>query len=312
MHAYESSDSRNIWPSPCAALDRDGRAVAGPGEIKIAVAAAAINPADCKWRSGMLRQFSELVFPQVLGYDVAGTVCATGGPVAGFAVGDCVAGMLDHRLKGGYAEYAVVSPEGCVKLPNTMDKALAAAIPTPGLTGLQLIEEHIRPQTGQRVLITGACGSVGRFAVHTALRLGATVIAGVRERQRALVQALGVREVVILGEDYVGEPFDHIADTVGGPEVAALCRYLHPGGRIRTVATTPIDTTGLSTEPEFIALHPDARQMAALVAAVAAGEIPISVATRLPPSRAAQAHRLMEAGGVPGKIVLTFPSLIDA
>jgi NADPH:quinone reductase len=280
--------------------------VPGPGEIKIAVAAAAINPADVKWRSGMLRQFSELVFPQVLGYDVAGTVCATGGPVAGFTVGDRVVGMLDHRLKGGYAEYAVVSPEGCATLPRTMDMALAAAIPTPGLTGMQLIEEHIRPRTGQRVLITGACGSVGRFAVHAALRMGASVVAGVRESQRALVQELGAREVIIIGEDYAGVPFDHIADTVGGPEVAALCRHLRRGGRIRTVATTPIDSTGLPAEPEFIALHPDARQLAALVAAVAAGEIPFNVARRLPPSRAAQAHRLMEAGGLPGKIVLAF------
>jgi len=278
----------------------------GPGEIKIAVAAAAVNPADFKWRSGMLRQFSELSFPQVLGYDVAGTVCEVGAQVKGFSVGERVVGMVDHRTKGGYAEYAVVLPEACAKLPPTMDIALAAAIPTPGLTGLQLIDEFISPMLSQRVLITGACGAVGHFAVYAALRRGVYVVAAVRESQRALAAELGVQDVIVLGQPYTGEPFDHVADTVGGPDVAALCRQVNPSGRIRTVATTPIDPAGLPSAPEFVALHADPDQLAELVAAVASGAIPFSVAKRLPAADAAQAHRLMEAGGLPGKIVLEF------
>jgi NADPH:quinone reductase-like Zn-dependent oxidoreductase len=120
---------------------------------------------------------------------------------------------------------------------------------------------------------------------------------------------LGAAEVVVIGEDYTGAPFDHVADAVGGPQVAALCRHLKDGGRIRTVATDPIDAAGLSSAPEFVALEADARQLARLVAAVAAGDIPYAVARRLPPSRAAEAHRLMEAGGLPGKIVLDFEGL---
>lgn len=278
----------------------------GPGEIKIEVAAAAINPADYKWRSGMLRQFAELEFPHVLGYDVAGVVCETGQGVTGFAPGDRVVGMLDHRLKGGYAEFAVVAPAACVELPGDFDFALAAAIPTPGLTGVQLVERHVAPGPGQRLLVTGACGSVGRFAVYAALRLGVTVVAAVRAGQRQLAGELGAGEVIVIGEEYTGAPFDHVADTVGGPGVAALCRHLAPGGRIRTVATTPIEPTGLSTAPEFVALEADARQLAQLVAAVANGEVRYEVALRLPPSRAAEAHRRMEEGGLPGKIVLDF------
>ncbi|HEY6132284.1 MAG TPA: NADP-dependent oxidoreductase, partial [Halioglobus sp.] len=200
------------------------------GEIKIAVAAAAINPADVKWRGGLLRQYSELVFPQVLGYDVAGTVCGLGDDVAGLSIGDRVVGMVDHRLKGGYAEYAIVEPQACVKLPDTLDMALAAAIPTPGLTGKQLIEETICPQAGQRVLITGACGAVGRFAVYAALQLDVRVVAGVRAGQRQLASDLGANEVVVIGEQYHGVPFDHVADTVGGPDVAALCGHVAPAG----------------------------------------------------------------------------------
>ncbi len=279
---------------------------AGPGEIKIAVAAAGVNPADFKWRSGMLRQYSELTFPQVLGYDVAGTVCALGDGVSGFAVGDRVVGMVDHRSKGGYAEFAVVAPDACAKVPADMDIALAAAIPTPGLTGLQLIEEFVDPRPGQRVLITGACGAVGRFAVWAALRMGAHVVAGVRESQRTTATSLGAQEVIVIGEPYSGSAFDHVADTVGGPQIATLCRHLQAAGRIRTVATTPIDPAGLSSAPEFIALRADPRQLAALVAAVYSGRIAFPVARRLPAERAAEAHRLLEAGGLPGKIVLEF------
>lgn len=280
--------------------------VAGPADIKIAVAAAAVNPADYKWRSGMLRRFSELEFPQVLGYDVAGVVCATGRSVTGFAVGDRVVGMLDHRLKGGYAQYALVSPGACARLPASLDLALAAAIPTPGLTGVQLIERHVAPRPGERVLVTGACGAVGRFAVYAALQSGVEVVAGVRAAQRELALELGAAAVVVIGEAYTGAPFDHVADTVGGPQVAALCGHVPDGGRICTVATDPIDPVGLSSAPQFVALEADARLLARLVAAVAGGDIRYEVARCLPPSQAAEAHRLMEAGGLPGKIILDF------
>jgi len=276
----------------------------GPGQVKLAVAAAAVNPADVKWRSGLLRVFSELEFPQVLGYDVAGIVCAIGRGVTGYATGDRVVGMVDHRLKGGYAQYAVVEDTACARLPEDFDLALAAAIPTPGHTGVQLIERHIAPRPGDRILVTGACGAVGRFAVYAALRLGVRVVAGVRAAQREMAAELGVDEVIVIGEDYRGAPFDHVADTVGGPDVASLCHYLKPGGRIRTVATTPIDPSGLDSAPEFVALEADAQELARLVGAVADGEVRYAVTRRLPLSQAAEAHRLMEAGGLPGKIVL--------
>jgi NADPH:quinone reductase-like Zn-dependent oxidoreductase len=242
---------------------------------------------------------------------VAGTVCAVGHRVTGFAIGDRVVGMVDHRRKGGYAEYAVVAPEACAQLPATLDIALAAAIPTPGLTGVQLIREHICPQPGERVLITGACGAVGRFAIYAALQLGAHVVAGVRAAQRRLASDMGVQDVIVIGEPYTGAAFDHVADTVGGADVAALCRHVTPAGRIRTVATTPIDPAGLPSAPGFVALHADAQQLAALVSAVSSGALQFTVARRLPPSHAAEAHRLMERGGLPGKIVLEFQREVD-
>jgi NADPH:quinone reductase-like Zn-dependent oxidoreductase len=138
------------------------------------------------------------------------------------------------------------------------------------------------------------------------LQLGAQVVAGVRDVQRALASDTGAQEAIVIGAPYTDAAFDHVADTVGGADVAALCRYLKPTGRIRTVATTPIDPAGLPSAPEFVALHADAQQLADLVSAVSSGAIPFTVARRLPPSHAAEAHRLMEMGGLSGKIVLEF------
>jgi NADPH:quinone reductase-like Zn-dependent oxidoreductase len=136
------------------------------------------------------------------------------------------------------------------------------------------------------------------------VQAGAQVIAGVRPGQFDTARALGASEVLAIGEAYAGEPFDHVADAVGGPDVAALCRHVKPGGRIRTVATDPIDPAGLPAVPEFFALHADAEQLASLVSLVATGEIPLSVAKRVPLAQAAEAHRLMESGGLGGKLVL--------
>ena len=254
-----------------------------PGAVRIRVAAAAVNPADVKWRAGMFREIAPLKLPHVLGYDVAGTIEAVGAGVSGFNIGDRIVGMLDPITKGGYAEFAVLPADVIAAVPAGLDLARAAALPTAGLTGTQIIEEHVRPARGESVLITGATGAVGRFAVFAALKLGARVIAAVRSSQAAEARALGAAEVMVLGEEsWTGAPFNHVADMVGGPAVASLCRQLAAGGRICTAATTPIDPAGLSTAPQFIAVHPDGKRLAALVADVAAGRIEIRLFRRLP------------------------------
>jgi len=188
---------------------------------------------------------------------------------------------------------------------ETLDFAAAAAIPTPGLTGVQLIEEQLDLQPGQRVLITGATGAVGRFAMFAAKARGATVIAAVRASQREEARALGADTVLTLGEEaWDGLPFDRVADTVGGAQVAALCRHVAPDGVIRTTATTPIPPEGLPVAPAGFAVHADAGRLAALAAAVAAGEITVPIARIFPFEEVQQAHRLLEAGGLGGKVIL--------
>jgi NADPH:quinone reductase-like Zn-dependent oxidoreductase len=250
---------------------------------------------------GMFAQWVPLTFPYVPGYDVAGSIESA----TSFAAGARVLAMLDNRKGGGYAGFAVVAEEAIALLPDGLDFERAATLPTAGLTGVQVINEHVVPRNGDRILITGATGAVGRFALHAAKAAGAYVIAAVREGQRSLALPSGADEVLVLGEALSEQSaWDHVVDTVGGAAVTPLCRNLRPGGKIKTLATTPIPSGGLSSLPEFITVHTDAVQLAGIARTVADGKISIPIAFRLPLADARKAHCLMEAGGVGGKIIL--------
>lgn len=277
-----------------------------PGTVRIRVHAAAVNPADVKLRQGMFDSVAPLNFPQVLGYDIAGTIDEMGQGATGFFPGERVFAMLNMLQRGAYAEYVLVPAGDIVLIPEKLDFATAVSIPTGGLTGLQMIEEYAKPKAGERVLITGATGSVGRFAMLAARRRGVHIVAAVRESQAAEARALGAAEILIFGASWQGPDFKYIIDTVGGPEVAKLCRNLAPGGGIFTAATTPIEGEDLPTVPIFVIVHNEPTQLRALAEAAASGELPVPVARRLPAAQAAQAHRLVEAGGNAGKIVLEF------
>jgi NADPH:quinone reductase-like Zn-dependent oxidoreductase len=277
----------------------------GPGQVRIQSAAIGVNPADYKWRAGWFKDMIPFTFPHVPGYDVAGVVDAVGEGVSDLAKGDRVVSMTPTDKQGAYAEYVIVAADATAKIPANLDFATACALPTPGLTGVQMVEEFIRPANGETVLVTGAIGGVGRFSLHAAKQLGARVVAAVRASHADEARALGADEVVVLGgEDWKGAPFDHVADTVGGPDVAKLCRHVKAGGRIGTAATTPIAPEGLASEVVFFAYHADKTRLGELAELAAKGEMPVPVGKRLALAEAAEAQRLMEKGGQGGKIVL--------
>lgn len=274
--------------------------VLGEGQVLVRVRAAAVNPADTKWRAGHFASFAPVRFPHVLGYDIAGDVVSG----QGVAPGTRVAAMLDTRQKGGYAEFAAVDASSLAVLPANLSYEMAAAIPTAGLAGVQLVDAAgIEP--GQRILITGAVGAVGRFALHAARKRGARVVAAVRGTQKEEACTLGADDTLALGEeDGAQEDFDHVLDTLGGDEVGDLCCRVVPGGQILTVATRPIRSAALRTVPRFLAVQPSGRDLAQLVAAVDAGDISAPVARVLSLDAAAAAHQLVEAGGLGGKVIL--------
>jgi len=131
---------------------------AGPGKLKVRVAASSLNPLDLKLLSGSLKAWFPLELPAILGFDAAGEVVELGPGVSGFRVGDKVLGQIRHVQ----AELAIATPEQIAKVPPGLSVVDAAALPVVALTGTQLLEEAVAPAPGDVVLVTGALGSVGR------------------------------------------------------------------------------------------------------------------------------------------------------
>jgi NADPH:quinone reductase-like Zn-dependent oxidoreductase len=272
---------------------------AGKGEVKVAVAAASINPIDWKIRSGAFG--GPMDFPTVLGRDVSGEVVETGPGTSRFKRGDKVLGFVQH----GYAEQVVAPEDAFALLPDGIDLRDAAAIPLVSLTGSQLVDA-MRPKKGDLVLVTGALGGVGRAAVYTAARLGARVIAGVRNKQKNEARTLRVEDVCAI-DDAAGierlPELDGIADTVNGETIAKLIPKIRRGGVLGSVLGEPAAAKGRDVQVRAIVAHTDGRRLREMAEAVARGELVIPVAQRLPLAQAREAQRLAEQGGS-GKVLL--------
>jgi len=275
--------------------------VAGPGEIKVRVAATSVNPIDWKTRGGANRQHSSMSFPAILGRDASGEVVAVGEGVDNFRVGDKVLGLVQHA----YAEYVVAGEDAWAPLPDSMNIVDAAALPLVALTGSQLIDEAVRPRPGDVVLVTGAVGSVGRTAVFAARFRGADVVARVRGNQKDEARGLHI-DVVALDDDAelrrLGR-LDSIADTVNGKTLHKLLDKVKRGGVVGSVLGEPVGAReqGLIARAEVN--HPDPKRLAALAHAAARGDLVIPIVARLPLDQVRDAQTMSEKG-VGGKIVL--------
>ena len=202
--------------------------VPGAGEVLVRVAATSVNPIDYKRRAGLTRDFYPMTFPGLIGVDLAGTVAKLGPGAEGFSVGDQVFAMADNT----YAELCVVKADVLAKVPKGLDLIEAAALPLVTTTGNQLMAAT-GINAGQTVLVVGAAGSVGRSAVFTAKQCGATVIAGVLQRQMDATKTVGADRVVATDDDAAIAslpPLDAVADTVGGRTAEKLIAKIKPGG----------------------------------------------------------------------------------
>jgi len=274
----------------------------GADEVKIEVAAASINPIDWKLRSGAYQGHMKLVFPHIPGRDASGVVVQVGAGVSQFKLGDRVLGLV----WSSYAQFVVAPSAAWAHLPARADLSDAAAIPLAALTGVQLIEEAADVTAGQLVLITGAVGAVGRFAVHAARARGAQVIVGVRRKQLAEAQRLGASSVVALDDESSIDSLpalDVIADTVGGTTLDGLVRKVKRGGMIASTIAEPKSAKSRDIATRHMQAHPDSARLEACAKAIAAGELQLPIERRFPLSEAAHAQALAEAGGV-GKVLL--------
>ncbi|MEU8145549.1 NADP-dependent oxidoreductase [Nonomuraea sp. NPDC048901] len=280
--------------------DRIPRPSPGPGEVLVQVAATSFNPSEVGLRAGFLRDLLPVTLPYTLGLDLAGTVVEVGADVQGPAVGDRVIGLVE----GAAAEYTVAAASSLVRAPERLPLADAAAIPVAGLTAWQAVHEHARVEPGQRVLINGAGGGVGLFAVQLAKLAGATVIATAGPRSAAAVRRYGADEVV----DYTNlsaltsTPLPGGMDVVLnlaaiGPEQAATLATL---GEVIVTIATPIDAPRAT---HFVARN-DPAHLARLVALIDKGELVVEIAETYPLTGLDEVHRRAEAGQTRGKIII--------
>jgi NADPH:quinone reductase-like Zn-dependent oxidoreductase len=274
------------------------------GTVLIAAAAASVNPIDWKIRSGMRQKDSPLSFPAILGRDVSGIVQAVGANVKHFKTGDRVLALSNAT----YAELVAVDDSDVTHLPDGVDLANAAAIPLIALTGDQLVRLATNVKKGQIVLITGALGSVGRAAVHTAQKIGAQVVAGVREKELDDARVLGVSDVLAIDDDEAIEKFrlvDAIADTVGGEVAVKLIAKIKLGGSFGYTAVLPQSAAAQNPTVKItrVLAQPDPSKVREFADDVRDGKFVLPIGRRMPLRDAAEAHVLGEKGGI-GKILL--------
>jgi len=277
------------------------------GTVLIATAAASVNPIDWKARSGARKKDFPLSFPAILGRDVSGVVRAVGANVKHFKPGDRVLAFSNLT----YAELVAVDDSDVTHLPDGVDLADAAAIPLISLTGDQLVRVATNVKKGQVVLITGALGSVGRAAVHTAKKIGAQVIAGVRGKDLDGARSLGVFDVLAIDDDKAIEKFrivDAIADTVGGDVAAKLIAKVKQNGFFGYASMLPESAAALNPTVKIarVGARPDASKVREFADDMRDGKFVLPIGRRMPLRDAAEAHVLGEKGGI-GKILLLAP-----
>ncbi|MET9114731.1 NADP-dependent oxidoreductase [Streptomyces longwoodensis] len=286
--------------------------VPGPGQVRVRVAATSFNPVDGNIRAGFMQGPIPVVLPHTPGIDVAGTVDALGEGVEGLAVGDDVVGFLPMDGPGAAAEYVLAPAEVLTPAPKSLPLADAAALPLVGLTAYQALFEHGGLVAGQRVLVNGAGGAVGGYAVQLAKNAGAHVIATAGPRSGDAVRSAGADEVV----DHtttdlaaaVTEPVDLALNLapVDPAGLAALLTLIKPGGvLVNTTVWMPApsdEERGVRGIDLFV--RSDADLLAGLVTSVDRGELRVDVAERVPLAELPALHARAAEGGVHGKVVV--------
>jgi NADPH:quinone reductase-like Zn-dependent oxidoreductase len=289
--------------------------VPGAGEVRIQVAGSAYNPADGGLRGGFLP--IPVTMPHIPGYDVSGTIDALGDGVDGLAVGENVVGFIPMNADGSAAQYVVAPADAVVKAPTSIPLADAAGLPSVGLTASQALFEAGELKAGQRVLINGAGGPVGGYAVQLAKRAGAHVIATASPRSSEIVKAAGADEIIdhtatsLL--DAVTEPVDVLLNLapITPDGFTALVARVRDGGVV--VSTTPtVPTPGdeeRNVRAATIFVHPDADVLSHLVTLIDSGDLHVEIAQRVPLSELPAIHQQADAGQIHGKVVAVPPTI---
>ncbi|MGF9760742.1 NADP-dependent oxidoreductase [Microvirga sp. 0TCS3.31] len=281
----------------------------GPGEVLVKVRAAGVGPWDSWIRAG--RSALPQPLPLTLGSDLSGEVRAIGPDVADRHVGDQVYGVTNPRFIGAYAEYALASAAMVARKPTSIDCIKAASVPVIAVTAWQGLFDQAQLKAGQTVLIHGAAGNVGAYAVQMARRAGIRIIATAATDDLDYVRELGADTVV----DYQTQRFEDVArevdavlDLVGGETQARSFQVLRQGGKLISAVSQPDQdlATSHGVDATFFLVNVTTRYLAEIAGLIDSGELNTQVGTIIPLADAHEAHLMLEGlRPVPkGKIVL--------
>ncbi|WP_006246804.1 NADP-dependent oxidoreductase [Mycolicibacterium tusciae] len=303
-HRYGGSEVLRYEDAP--------RPVPGPAQVLVKVAATSFNPVDAGIRGGYLAQVYQVSFPHIPGVDVAGTIAGIGDGVTGWNTGDAVVAFLPLDADGAAAEFAVVPVESLAAAPTSVPLADAAALPEPALTAWQALFEIAGLTEGQSVLINGATGAVGGYAIQLAKHAGAVVTATAKARDAERLRGLGAERII----DYIdytrspieveGAPFDVVLNLISTTEeqTEALIDVVADGGFHVGTMVSGLQNPGRGVRTQQIFVRSDAAQLAGLVSRVDAGQLRIEIAKRRPLDEAATVHDDSDSGRLHGKTIL--------
>ena len=282
------------------------RPVPGMRDVLVRVAASGVAPWDA-----LIRQGKSKVSPQpplTLGSDFAGVVEAVGPGVTQFSNGDEVYGVTNQQFVGANAEYAIASASMIALKPSGLSSLEAASLPVVAVTAWQMLFEHARPQVGQTVLILGAAGNVGAFAVQFAANAGFHVVAVVGTNDVEYARSLGATDVI----DYRTSDFanvvhsvDVVIDTVGGNTRERAVTVLTPGGILVTVVSTDFVPARSDVRVAFFYADVTTARLSTISRFIERGEVAPQVGSVLPLAKVRTAHEML--AGAPhhrGKIML--------
>ncbi len=294
------------WPEP----------EISPEEVLVKTTAGGLNPKDVLLRKGRFRMLARTPLPRVSGLDVAGHVVAVGAAAQGFSVGDPVFGMTNVFAGGVHAELAKFHHDEIWHCPRTISMAAAATVPLAAQTALQALRDCGRLASGRRILINGASGGVGHFAVQIAKILGAEVHAVCGPRNLAFVKSLGADGVYSYAERppaAIETNFDIVFDVFGKWTRGAFARQLGRHGiyvstvpKAATLFAEGLAKIGLARTSRLVQVHSRSADLRHLQGWIEAGRLVPHVEKIYPVSQAADAHRHIESRHTVGKVCISF------
>jgi NADPH:quinone reductase-like Zn-dependent oxidoreductase len=296
----------NQWGQPIT-VDEAPQPVPASDEVLVRVRAASINPVDVFAAASYLKDMQQL--PLTVGTDFAGDVVSVGADVTHVKVGDAVYGMIPMR-GGAFAEYTVVKGNEVARKPQSLNYEQAAAVPLTALSAYQTLVEFAQVKSGERVLIHGAAGATGSFAVQLAKSKGAYVIANANPGKEAYLKELGVDEIINAQtqrfEDLVGT-VNIVLNFASNDLQERSYNVLKSGGRYATAVGQPDQEEAARRDIRVLGAftQPTVEHLTKLAQIIDAGELKVLVKRTFPLADVQDALQFQQSDKAPGKIVLT-------